>query len=369
MGGLLMGLVGAASGCAHRYAAAPALAYRDIPYTAVDGTAWPEKRLRITELQERHQMHAPFDVHYVELNPSGARTLVFVHGLGSYLKFWRYQLDHFAEAGYRVLALDMVGFWKSDKPASFPYTMEAMAEVVRIFAHRTKAQRPVLVGHSMGGQTALSYAIRYPEALAGLVLVAPAGFEMFGRGERLWFKSVFGVNFIKSGREEDVRASIRVNNFNRWRSGYEWLVEERIRTAKNDDFDAYAYANVRSVQGLLDNDFVRENLRHVGAPTLITHGDVDRLIPNRFLHGGTTRSLMERAQAQIPGARLETLGGCGHTLQIDCAEALNETIGTFLESLPAPPSSGADASRAPAGRGDGKEGRRPVPELLGSKHE
>jgi len=38
-----------------------------------------------------------------ELNPQGARTLLFIHGLGSYLKFWRYQLDAFAAQGYRVI--------------------------------------------------------------------------------------------------------------------------------------------------------------------------------------------------------------------------------------------------------------------------
>jgi len=325
-----------AVGCVPRYAGAPAMSYDEVSYASPDGQAWPLKTLRITELRERHGMHTDIDLSYVELNPEGKRTLVFVHGLGSYLKFWRYQLDHFAAQGYRVLALDMVGYGKSDKPASFPYTMEAMAEVLRIFVARTEAGAPVILGHSMGGQTALSYAIRFPEALEGLVLVAPAGFEEFGRGEKLWFESVFSTNLIKGGREVDVWGAIRYNNFNRWQSDYEWLVEERIRTAKSEAFDQYAYANVKSVQGLLDNEFVRGNLDKIETPTLIVHGDMDRLIPNRFLHGGTTRGVMEYGHEGIAGSQLITLEGCGHTVQIDCSGELNQTLQAFLNELPPP---------------------------------
>lgn len=324
-------------GCVPRYAGEPAMRYAELSYASPDGTPWPLQTLRITELRERHGMHADFDIRYVELNPEGKRTLVFVHGLGSYLKFWRYQLDHFAAQGYRVLALDMVGFGKSDKPASFPYTMEAMAEVLRIFVERTEAHHPVIIGHSMGGQTALSYAIRYPDALGAMVLVAPAGFEKFGRGEKLWFRRVFGTTLIKSGGEADVRASIRYNNFNRWSSDFEWLVEERLRTAKSDEFDAYAYANVKSVHGLLEDEFVRDNLKHITAPTLIVHGDMDRLIPNRYLHGGSTRGIMEYGHERIAGSELVTLEGCGHTVQIDCAPELNATLAGFLNELPPPP--------------------------------
>ena len=330
-------LAGPASfACVRTYAGDPPLAYAAVRYDSPDGKPWPEKSITLPELRGKYKTATEPRLAYVELNPEGARTVIFLHGLGSYLKFWRYQLDEFAGKGYRVLALDMLGYGKSDKPASFPYTMEAMADVVRAFAHRVEADKPILVGHSMGGQVALSFAIRYPDELAALVLTSPAGFEEFGDKEKRWLEKVFTVNLVAGANEYEIWGNIRYNNFYRWRPELEWLVEERVRTTKDPTFRSYAYANVKSVRGLAANDFVRQNLEKIRVPAVIVHGDKDRLIPNPFLHGGTTKGVMEYGHAHIHGSKLVTLEGCGHTVQMDCAEEYNHAVLAFLATLPTP---------------------------------
>lgn len=317
------------AGCA-TYADQPALDFRDFDYSGPDGKAWPARDIELPEIQRQYQMHTAPTVHVVELNPKGAPTLVFVHGLGSYLKFWRYNLDHFAARGYRVIALDHVGYGKSSKQASFPYTMEAMADVVRAVMQRLDADKPVVIGHSMGGQTALSLAIRYPDAISGLVLASPAGFEAFSESEERWYREAVRTSFVRGADEHAIWGSVRHANFNRWTDDYEWLIEERVRAAKNDSFPSYAYANVRSIQGLADNDFVRDNLAQVKAPTVIIHGDRDRLIPSPFMHGGFTVDVMAYGAEQIPDATLVTLEGCGHTVQIDCQGDFNRAMVEWL---------------------------------------
>ena len=331
-----LGLTTILTACVPSYRHQAPLAYADVPYTSTEGKPWPAQFVTLPHVQQQYDLRAEPRVCYVELNPEGKRTVIFVHGLGSYLKFWQKQLDVFAAQGYRVLALDMIGYGKSDKPASFPYTMEAMADVVRIFAQKMGAERPILIGHSMGGQTALSYAIRYPNALGGLVLTSPAGFEYFSPRDKAWFKRVFTVGLIRSTSEAGLWGTIRYNNFYRWRSNLEWLIEERLRTSKNPEFGQYAYANVRSVHGLADNDFVRGSLQHVKAPTLIIHGDRDRLIPNPYLHGGDTRDIMEYGHAKISGSKLTTLANCGHTVQMDCWEDYNSAVLAFVADLAGP---------------------------------
>lgn len=339
----------AAAGCAKSFASAPPLSYAKLPYTSVEGEAWPTKSFAVTGLRAKHPTLAR-DPHatYVELNPEGERTIIFLHGLGSYSKFWRYQLDRFAEQGYRVIALDMIGFGKSDKPSGFSYTTEAMAEVVLALLRHARIERPVLVGHSMGGQVALSFAIRHPQEAAGLVLVSPAGFEAFSVREKKWFEKVFNTNFVESTTEYDLWGNIRYQNFSRWSSDYEWLLEERVRTAKDPEFSRYAYAQVKSVRGLADNDFVRTSLDKVKVPTLIAFGDEDRLIPNPYLHGGTTRSVMELGHEGIAGSKLVELDGCGHTLQIDCADQLNPLVLEFLAGLPPAAATSEEERREPA---------------------
>ncbi|WP_225409033.1 alpha/beta fold hydrolase [Stigmatella hybrida] len=326
-----------ASGCVRSYRSQPPLDFQDFPYTSLEGQPWPLQRVPLPKTAEAYQLASVPQVAYVELNPQGTRTLVFIHGLGSYLKFWRYQLDAFAQQGYRVVAVDLPGYGKSDKPATFPYTMEAMADAVRELVQTLGVERPILVGHSMGGQTALSYAIRYPEEPAALVLTSPAGFEKFSDKEKRWFRRSLTSAFIKSSPEYNLWGSVRQSNFARWRPELEWLIEERVRVVNTPAFDAYAYANVRTVDGLAHNDFVRDNLGRVQAPALIVFGEDDRLIPNPFLHGGWTRDIMAYGHAGLRGSSLVGLARCGHSVQLDCPQEYNAAVSTFLGALaPAP---------------------------------
>ncbi|MDY7226366.1 alpha/beta fold hydrolase [Hyalangium rubrum] len=325
-----------ASGCVRSYKSEPTLPFQEFPYTSTQGQAWPLKRVALPKTAEAYQVATVPEVAYVELNPEGKQTLVFIHGLGSYLKFWRYQLDAFAAQGYRVVAVDLPGYGKSDKLATFPYSMEAMADAVRELVTLLGVEKPVLVGHSMGGMTALSYAIRYPEEPGALVLTAPAGFEKFSWKEKAWLTRAFSTTLVKSAPEYGIWGSVAQSNFSRWRPELEWLVEERVRVVGSQDFDSYAYANVRTVKGLAHNDFVRENLGRIQAPTIIVFGEDDRLIPNPFMHGGRAREVMEYGHAGIRGSELVGFERCGHSVQLDCPEEYNAAVSTFLRKLPAP---------------------------------
>ncbi len=316
--------------CVTSYAGEKPMSFSEVPYASVDGKAWKEERLPLPGVAKLYGLPDPPMVEYVELNPDGRETMLFVHGLGSNLKFWRYQLDTFAGEGYRVVALDMLGYGKSDKPATFPYSMEAMADVVHELAQALDIERPILVGHSMGGHIALTYAIRFPDDLSALILTSPAGFEVFSRREKVWFRDAFSSALVKGATEEAIWGNVRSNNFGRWRPEYEWLIEERVRVAKTPEFDQYAYANVKSVQGLTQTDFVRQNLDRIKVPTLIVYGTRDRLIPNPFMHGGATGDVMAYGHAHIKGSQMIPLAGCGHMVQIDCSQPFNEDVREFL---------------------------------------
>jgi pimeloyl-ACP methyl ester carboxylesterase len=318
------------SACVHSYRASPPLEFRDVPYTSLDGTAWPERQLTLDGVGDRYKLGTKRHIAVVELNPEGKRTLVFLHGLGSSLKFWRYQLDLFARDGYHVVAFDQLGYGKSDKPAEFSYSMEAMSEVVDEAMGALGIEHAVLVGHSMGGEVAMVTALRFPTRVEALVLTSPAGFEAISKREKRWFAQVFSSSFVKAAPEYAIWGSVRAANFMRWRSDLEWLVEERVRLAKGDGFDAYAYAQVRSVDGLTHNDFVRDNLKSIAVPALIIFGEDDRLIPNPYLHGGRARGVMEWGAAQLPSAKLIGLKGCGHTVQMDCPDDYNPAVQEFL---------------------------------------
>ena len=152
------------------YADRDTLQFADVPYTSVDGTPWPVERANLTLLNARFGLPSDTTISYVELNPKAEQAVVFVHGLGSNLKFWRYQIDTFAKQGYRVIAVDMLGYGRSSKPAGFSYSMPDMAEVLHALLLAREVKKPILVGHSMGGQVAMSLAIARPDFAKKLVL-------------------------------------------------------------------------------------------------------------------------------------------------------------------------------------------------------
>jgi pimeloyl-ACP methyl ester carboxylesterase len=318
--------------CQPSFADRPTLQFADVPYTSLQDTPWPVVRANLPEVNTRFGLPSDTTISYVDLNPEAKQAVVLVHGLGSNLKFWRYQIDAFAKQGYRVIAPDMLGYGKSSKPASFSYAMPDMAVVLKGLLDASGVKNPILIGHSMGGQTVLSLAIAHPGYAKALVLTAPAGFETFSAREKAWFKRVMTTALIKSTSETGIWNTVARSNFYRWRDDYRWLVEERVRVRAAQDFDAYAYANVKSVHGLLDTEYTRGNLGRVKTPTLIIFGSADRLIPNRFLHGGPTRDVMQVGADGIKGARLVELARCGHTLQMDCHTEYNAEVLAFLKA-------------------------------------
>ena len=300
----------------------PPLEFKDLPYP------WNVKFM---------DLKSGVKIAYIDEAPTGGslgKTIIFIHGLGSYLRFWEEQIDVFKSKGYRVLALDLPGYGKSDKPSTFEYDPNNFADVVLEFIIKLGINKPILNGHSMGGQTGLSFAIRYPDKLSALVLTAPAGFETFTTREKLWFKSVFtDPKVFRTQDEYTIWRSINADNFYNWNPKFLWLVEYRVRMAKNTEFTQYGYAQIKSVHGLANNDFVRENVDKVSVPTLIIFGEQDALIPNRFLHGGKAREIFEYGASKIKGSKLIGLDKCGHTVQMDCYDRYNKEVLSFLDSV------------------------------------
>jgi pimeloyl-ACP methyl ester carboxylesterase len=106
----------------------------------------------------------------------GDPPLLFIHGWCCDHSYWGEQTAHFAQTN-RVVAPDLRGFGDSDKPEQ-KYTMDGFADDVAWLAGELHLDRPVIIGHSMGGVIVASIAQRYPDLARGLVLVdAPVLFD------------------------------------------------------------------------------------------------------------------------------------------------------------------------------------------------
>jgi pimeloyl-ACP methyl ester carboxylesterase len=256
----------------------------------------------------------------------GEPALLLIHGLGSYLPVWQRNLDALSRE-HRVVAIDLPGYGKSSK-ANYEYSMAFYARVVDRVIEALHLSRVVLVGHSMGGQIAMTHALLRPGRAEALVLAAPAGFERFGPGEGAWLAEAVDKDYVARSAPEAIYANVAVN-FSRMPAEARFMVDDRLRVIGGPDFLAYAYAVARSVYAMI-HEPVADRLPSIQVPVLVVFGEEDRMIPNPILHGGSTRAVAESGVRQLPRARLVLIPHAGHMLQFERPDVFNRAVLEFL---------------------------------------
>lgn len=115
----------------------------------------------------------------ISLNEESNKTpILLLHGLASGVALWVLNLDSFA-ATRPVYAIDVLGFGRSSRPSFSSDAIEAEKQLVQSveeWRREMKVDKMILLGHSMGGFLAASYAMRYPDRVKHLILADPWGF-------------------------------------------------------------------------------------------------------------------------------------------------------------------------------------------------
>jgi pimeloyl-ACP methyl ester carboxylesterase len=286
---------------------------------------------------EFSELSYPYKVHNVTTDAgiqlaymdegSGDKTILFIHGLGSYAKAWQKNIAALKE-NFRCIAVDLPGYGKSDK-GDYAYSMTFYGEQIKSMIAKLNLQNVYLAGHSMGGQIAMVTGLRYPDLIKGLILINPAGFEEFSEGEKEWFREVMTVDLVKLTPVQTIRANV-VTNFYEMPEDAEFMITDRIALRGAKDFEWYCYAVTKSVAGMVDQPVIHK-LGKIRQPTLIIFGENDNLIPNPFLHGGTTLSIAQIGADKIPDNQLLMLAECGHFSQFERPVEVNNAIIDFVK--------------------------------------
>src|SRR5690606_32086180 len=145
-------------------------------------------------------------LHYVEAGPDDrdAPTIVLLHGFPDFWYGWRYQLVALAEAGVRVLAPDLRGYDRSDKPSSVAaYAVRPLVQDIVQLLERTCSAPPLLVGHDWGGILAWWTAMLAPHCIDRLAIVnAPHPAQLRtamtrpAQALRLWYVLYFQLPWV-----------------------------------------------------------------------------------------------------------------------------------------------------------------------------
>jgi pimeloyl-ACP methyl ester carboxylesterase len=124
------------------------------------------------------QLRSGIRVRAVERGDSASPPVVLIPGWGCSVYTYNRNMPALADAGFRVIAVDLKGHGLSDKPlASDEYTIESLIEHLRDILDALGLDRPALVGHSLGGSLIYHFAARYPERARCLGMLSPVGLK------------------------------------------------------------------------------------------------------------------------------------------------------------------------------------------------
>ncbi|HTS35384.1 MAG TPA: alpha/beta hydrolase [Candidatus Solibacter sp.] len=259
---------------------------------------------------------------YYEDHGSG-QPVVLIHGYPLSSASWEKQIPALLDAGYRVIAYDRRGFGKSSQPTT-GYNYDTFAADLREVVTHLKLKDFALVGFSMGGGEVARYIGKYgskdvskaviiggippyllktgdnPEGVDGAVF---EGIKKAVAADRYAFFTEFFKNFYNT----DVHLGKRVS-------------EQAIQASWNTAAIASATASVACVP-TWHEDF-RNDVSKIDVPTLVIHGDSDRIVP--FSSAG------QRTAKLVSGAELVVVKDGPHNVAWTHADEVNSALLTFL---------------------------------------
>ena len=249
-------------------------------------------------------------INYVEAGDATKPNVILLHGLGGSIGNWQTNIAAIAQ-NYHVIALDQIGFGKSDKPF-LKYRVGTYVDFLDKFMAELKIEKASLVGNSMGGWVAGFMAIKYPNRVEKIVLADAAGLIPASFSEA----QVYQLN---NSTRDEIRANLKLIFANPALQNNEALVDQFMtaRVASNDG---------GTINSLIESikrkeDFLNDRLGEIKKPTLIIWGRQDGLLPvadaTAFNKG-------------IAKSELVIFDGCGHVPQFEKAADFNKAVLAFL---------------------------------------
>ena len=266
-------------------------------------------------------------LHVRDSGPREAPPIILLHGFGASLHTWepwaRLLSDH-----YRIIRFDLPGSGLSPPDPTGDYSDERSMQLLAALMDRLGIARTTLVGNSMGGRIAWSFAARHPERVERLVLISPDGFA--SPGFEYLKKTQVPVS-VKLMRYILPKPLLRMSLAPAYADPhfltdaltdryYDLMLAPGARTAM-----------IERMQQVVLSD-PRPWLARITAPTLLLWGEQDHMIP--FANAADYLKA-------IPHATLVALPGVGHLPQEEAPERSAAALRTFLESTASASATGA----------------------------
>lgn len=250
--------------------------------------------------------------HKLYPNPESDKSLIILHGLFGMLDNWHQMASRFSEH-FNVITVDLRNHGQS--PHTDLMNFALMAEDVKVLMDDLKLESAYLLGHSMGGKTAMVFADIYPELLDKLVVVDIAPKEYTG-GHEVYFNAFEQIDFSQFDRrkqadealmQHEKNSAVRLfllKNLSRAEKGYKLKINlSSIRSFYPDMIKAVDFQWV------------------ISTPTLFVKGD-----KSGYIQEDDQADILE----QFPNARFVNIEAAGHWVHAENPDAFFEAVLDFL---------------------------------------
>jgi pimeloyl-ACP methyl ester carboxylesterase len=252
--------------------------------------------------------------------PRGAPVLL-VPGWGCSVYAYRFTMPALADAGFRVIAVDLKGHGLSDKVvARAEYTIDSLVDHLRDILDALSLERPHLIGHSMGGSLLYHFVARYPNRARALALLSPVGMR--------------GVRMVRIYRALTPRFLVPL--IRRFRPRFPVKIAlSRVYgergTFTEEDVDQYwapirlpnATVALRELLHTYDwHASKRRRLEPVNIPAIAIWGSLDHLMPD---------DEMPFYRELLPGIEMHEVVGAGHVAPEETPDEVNPKLVAFVQ--------------------------------------
>jgi pimeloyl-ACP methyl ester carboxylesterase len=283
---------------------------------------WDDVSDRVPHSDHSHFTHVDgATVHYQQFGDETKPTILLIHGFTASTYVWRAAAPLLADAGFNVVAIDLIGFGFSDKPRWFEYSIEAQARMVYRFMNRLGLGRATIVGSSYGGAIAATLALDYSERVEKLVLVSavcndgPKNHPLMRLGAFPGVGEALTPFIMDSKRFAQMRMHTTLAPPN-----HHLITRERVDSVVRPLMAADAHHSVLATSRNWHANRIERDAQLINQPTLIIWGEQDKVIPIR--DGYTLHDA-------ILNSRFVVLPNCGHHPQEEKSELFSRLVSEF----------------------------------------
>jgi pimeloyl-ACP methyl ester carboxylesterase len=295
---------------------------------------WPVSYFSFTSQGEALRMA------YMDVKPTASangKTAVLLHGKNFCAATWQDTIAALVEAGYRVIAVDQIGFCKSSKPQHYQFSLQQLAGNTHALLASLRIGRATIIGHSVGGMLGMRYALVYPDDVDQLVLINPIGLEDWKAKGVPWESVDAWYQQELKTTADSIREYQRVTYYaGSWDAKYERWVQMLAGLYRGPGRDIVSW-DMALVDDMAYTQPVFYEFEQLAMPVLLMIGDKDTTALGKNLAPPQVRAalgnypvLAKAAASRMPHSRLVEFPDLGHAPQIQTPAAFHKAL---LEGL------------------------------------